>query len=251
MQRNTADLGCYIEYIRRDSPPFHNRVFDQGISHLRPMLKNDRTNRILLYPGSFNPPHIGHYALLQHVFESGKDIGILAAIILPLDDDSVVAKCRAIGQSLVFGKAQRIRLWQGNGPQDWYWVYDGSMKDWSQFRGRLTRAIVNDGFDIKFVVLTGPDYISRQASLPWDAWNCEEIIVSNVSRLADFATSSDTLWRLPDCEPWKKISWNGHEATQHATRIAGYLSGAIPPKILVALLEEGQQYLNFLEAQLH
>jgi len=107
---------------------------------------------------------------------------------------------------------------------------------------------VNDGFDIKFVVLTGPDYISRQASLPWNAWNCEEIIVSDISRWADFATSSDTLWRLRNCEPWKKISWNGDEATQHATRIAGYLSGAISPKFLAALSEEGQQNLNFLEA---
>lgn len=103
---------------------------------------------------------------------------------------------------------------------------------------------MNDGFDIKFVVLTGPDYISRQASLPWNAWNCEEIIVSDISRWADFATSSDTLWRLRNCEPWKKISWNGDEATQHATRIAGYLSGAISPKFLAALSEEEPTYFE-------
>jgi hypothetical protein len=144
MGSKTADFGRYIENCRYGDylPTFSgDQVFGRGLTHYRPRLETTQTNRILLYPGSFNPPHHGHLALLSHAFESSRDdINIIAAIILPLDDDCVEEKCRDAGEDVVLTKDQRVRLWRGeSGPNDWYWVYDRSMEEWDSFRNRLCR----------------------------------------------------------------------------------------------------------------
>jgi hypothetical protein len=64
-----------------------------------------------VYPRSFNPPHRGHFKLLRHGFEeAGRDINTIAAIVLPLDDESLVKKLRGQENALIFTKTERIRL---------------------------------------------------------------------------------------------------------------------------------------------
>lgn len=51
-----------------------DKIFDYGIAHHAPMLESNQINRILLYPGAFNPPHHGHKALppsfrMQHGYQ--------------------------------------------------------------------------------------------------------------------------------------------------------------------------------------
>jgi hypothetical protein len=198
-----------------------------------------------LYPGSFNPPHHGHLALLQHAYGSSQDdINIIAAIILPLDDDCIERKCRAAGEDLVLTKDQRVRLWRGEfGQSDWYWVYDRSRKDWDSFRNRLTDAITQDGFHLKFVLLCGPDYVRRTSPPPWNAWDCDEIIVSDVSRSADFTTLDGKLCRLQGCESWERVLYDKEEARRRAEEMASWLvSGMslLSPSRLKERLKEGK-----------
>jgi hypothetical protein len=230
MENRTADLGMYIENCHYgDSLPFFSRdqVFDRGLTHRPPRLESTRTNRILLYPGSFNPPHHSHLALLQHIYGSSQDdINVLAAIILPLGDDCIERKCRAAGEDLVLTKDQRVRLWRGEfGPNGWYWVYDRSREDWDSFRNRLADAITQDGFDLKFAVLCGPDYVKRTSPPPWKAWDCDEIIVSDVSRFANFTTldGTCTLCQLKDCEPWGCVAYDKEDASRRAKETASWL----------------------------
>ncbi|KAL5410246.1 hypothetical protein PMIN04_010705 [Paraphaeosphaeria minitans] len=172
MDFRTADLGGYIaschatQYQRFG---ITDRVFDQGMTNVRPRLRSDRTNRIILYPGSFNPPHRGHETLLRRAFEGSQDIDVIAAIVVLLDDNDVEAKCLHLGQRFTLAKEERVRLWRGYGPHDWRWVYDGSERDWHSFRLRLTDVITGDGFDLKFVVLAGLDYIKRDSTPPWNS----------------------------------------------------------------------------------
>jgi len=49
--------------------------------------------------------------------QSGRDMNIVAAIVLPLDDESLVEKLRREENASIFTEAERIRLWNGYVPK--------------------------------------------------------------------------------------------------------------------------------------
>jgi hypothetical protein len=64
-----------------------------------------------VYPGSFNPPYYRHFKLLRHRFgEAGRDMNTIIAIVLLLNNESLVKKLRGQENVLIFTKAERIRL---------------------------------------------------------------------------------------------------------------------------------------------
>ncbi|GJC90749.1 hypothetical protein ColLi_13587 [Colletotrichum liriopes] len=201
MTGQTADLGKYIAEHHIDCPRSttsigHCRIFGK---ENRPLLKRGQKNRVLLYPGCFNPPHLGHYNILRRAFEGSQDINVIAAIVLLLDDDSLEAKCEAKGQSLVLSRSERACLWRSDArvlPQ--WWIYDGSVRDWYWLREDLENAIAIDGFDFQFASVLGPDHISRFGSyLGWN-WSCHETITSDAGRRSDLVKADGSLYTLPD-----------------------------------------------------
>ena len=243
MDRKTADLGKYIEGCHYADVDLLRRcaVFDKGITHRRPRLEQNRVNRILLYPGCFNPPHQGHQALLHYAFTNCQDMHVIAAIVLPLDDDDVDAKCRRAGSNLVLTKDERVRLLRGHGRHDWRWVYDRDIQEWFSFRRRLTEAIRRDGFNLEFAVLAGPDHIKRDSELPWNPWDCEEIITSDVGRASDFSFGNSLL-QLRDCEPWEHAAWYDEALAHYVETTAAFILGGlslIAPKVLKIEIEKG------------
>lgn len=69
----------------------------------------------------------------------------------------------------------------------------------------LPDAITRDGLDLKFVILMGPDHVRRNWTPPWKAWDCEEIVVSDLAKSAGFTTLEGALLQLKDCESWKRV----------------------------------------------
>ena len=64
-------------------------VFDPACSECRPTLRKDRHNKVLLYLGSFHPPHKGHMAVLQSAFfECRERENIVAAFVVVRGDSS-------------------------------------------------------------------------------------------------------------------------------------------------------------------
>ena len=209
MNIETTGLEEYITKALSEidhEPRFSERLFDYGITHRPPLLFKGRRNRILLYPGSFNPPHLGHMDLLLDGFARGEDLlNVIAAFIMPLDDNSLRFKLRGQPGTRIFSKAERVRLWQGHVPSDWCWVYPYSVDKWSAFKRHLTAIAEKDGFEIVFTQLCGSDCFHQQFEPPLKLGFCNELIVSGVNRDAGFYRHADQLTSLPGYQPWKKI----------------------------------------------
>lgn len=155
-------LAAYVEAIHfrgEDVSKAPNRPFKGDVSKTSPLLLRRGVNRILIFPGSFNPPHRGHLELLRHAFENARDdLGIVAAIIIMTDDCRLQDKLSEEESAFILSKEQRANLWRfGDTTPDWAWVYDRSEANWANFRSELARNVRKDGVDLKFILLTGPD----------------------------------------------------------------------------------------------
>lgn len=235
-------LECYQG--RTSSGYLLELVFDRGITHYPPSLRSDRTNRILIYPGCFNPPHHGHLELLRHGFaKSGYNI--VAAIVIPLDDNKLVSKSRAAGEDMILSKEQRVQLWrQKYYPNDWFWVYDRTEQEWEESGRLLTHRITGDGFDIEFVLLCGPDYVRLHELPPPMSWCCKDIITSDISRRADFVSWMG-LRSLINCGPWKKIAPRKDIIWEDALEKTAWLCSGISllyvqPQTIQSMFDEGK-----------
>jgi hypothetical protein len=74
----TTETSCLTTYIasihyRDDFLSRRGKIFDYEITHDSPTLRPGRINRILMYPGPFNPPHRGLFELLR-----GRGVNIIA-----------------------------------------------------------------------------------------------------------------------------------------------------------------------------
>ncbi|KAK3297630.1 uncharacterized protein B0H64DRAFT_441077 [Chaetomium fimeti] len=238
MTATTADLGAYISRIHNHGggdDDTTTTIFGTSPAHRRPQLRRHRPNRVLLYPGCFNPPHVAHSALLRRAFESTPDLGVVAAVVLPLDDDRLEEKRqdrrarkqqqqqqrervrarrakvkKASGGEV--GEAGETGEGEGEGADEaemdgllltreqrvalWRGWGGWCEEEWHEFRERLVDAVRRDGFELEFVCLVGADYVGRRG-VPWGSWDCEKLVVGDAGRAVDFvATDGDGRSRL-------------------------------------------------------
>ena len=225
------------------SPP-DDRIFDS--LHSAPKLLKSRTNRILLYCGSFNPPHRGHLHLLKHAFMRGTPLmNVIAAIILPRSDESVAQKVNKEDGRFMLGIDERRLLWE----QDvcfppWAWVYNRTSThtpSFTIFLQRLTNVAKKDGFRIEFVPLYGAGF--GEPSNPPDAlYGCEAMILCDAARPADFQRSSGRLRDFDGCTRWKGYPINEDLLRQLAqAKAERALQGmeTICPQEVCSMLEDG------------
>ncbi|KAI2616014.1 hypothetical protein GGR54DRAFT_246208 [Hypoxylon sp. NC1633] len=86
---------------------------ESGIISGQPILKKDRTDRILVYNGCFNPPHHGHLAHLTHALQHcGADLGVIGAVVLVANDTYLLFKFGRRPGITRLSEAQRILLWR-------------------------------------------------------------------------------------------------------------------------------------------
>ncbi|KAM0438747.1 hypothetical protein ACHAPT_001505 [Fusarium lateritium] len=205
-------LGDYAERVHfngQDASKSSNRSFNNGSAKSPPILRPRGVNRILLYPGSFNPPHQGHLDLLRYVFENaGEDLHIVGAIVIMTDETRLEDKLSNEENPLILTREERVRLWRGNGiPVDWVWIYDRSEASWAEFRPQLAREFSKDHIEVKFILLGGPDAISAEGTYNPEYWNCPDSITSDVSRPVDFRYPN-TLRQLAGCSMWEKPTYD-------------------------------------------
>ncbi|KAI0174307.1 hypothetical protein BJ166DRAFT_511745 [Pestalotiopsis sp. NC0098] len=236
----TAPLESYINQAWKGSHPIKPFGERTSADAPTPTLRRGCKNRIIYYVGSFNPPHLGHLALVDHVFsntkaplrhpgsaeESDDSLNAVALVVIPHGEYWIARKShraarereqakypRGRGKGKGKGKSakkpfwstdgdddddeelhldleQRLQLVRGGVPEDLVqsgvWVFPADAGQWYQgVQPRLRDACRDDGFEVEFVELLGPDYVKRE----WPQCSgMHGVVTSNVCRAADFVT---------------------------------------------------------------
>ena len=238
-----SPLAIYIDQITSHvpmSPSQHPKVTvypgtsspqsSEIFSSLRstPTLDKARTNRIIIYPGSFNPPHRGHLHLLKHVFMRGAhDLNIIAAIILPRSDESVPAKVKREGGSFMFGRYERSLLWTNDLCfPPWAYVSGDSGASFTAFLQQLSQVTAKDGYSLEYVPLYGPQ-IGSPSSPPDPVFGCNMIIMSDAARAAKFQRCSGRLRDFSGCTKWRRVRVDEEKIRRLARAKANYALQAV------------------------
>ncbi|KAK7981278.1 oxidoreductase [Apiospora arundinis] len=211
----TARLGDYIRKAYTKDPsikPFPD--VGRECAPPLPTLRRDRKNRIIYYIGTFNPPHQGHIALLDHVYRHSRDpdgFNAVAVIVMAHGESWVRRKVRDDAKPLQLTFDQRRRLLEDgldnnaqttDNMRSWLWVMPRDVNGWWAFQSKLAAACTKDGFALEFHELLGPDYVKASGPQCY-AWN--GVVTSNICRPADFdAGGGDPLIQLAEFQPWEQ-----------------------------------------------
>jgi hypothetical protein len=178
-----------------------------GDLQVQPYLRKTKTNYIAVVPGAFNPPHIGHLETIRHTFlASGQDYSFVATIVILKTDSYLVEKNQGSGRRLHLTQEQRSILWRRHtGFPAWAAVYkEKTLEDFNEFKSRLTTATAKDGFEVKFVQVSGPDgFGPNQSPVPGGGF-CDTVVISDAARDAWWFFSTRPLG-LEGFSAWVKI----------------------------------------------
>ncbi|KAF1918233.1 hypothetical protein BDU57DRAFT_514896 [Ampelomyces quisqualis] len=173
----------------------------------RPELVSNKVCHILTYRGSFNPPHQGHKDVLCHgFFRGGLDLNIVAAFVYFLNDETVDRKYNYSPVDVVFRRAERIKLFNGGDiTGGWHYCYPGSIDYQYDFQNQVRAQAAEDGFQIEFLILCGPDLIREGARA--DPGNRLVVGTGDPERTFFRAQTETGLRRLQGYGSWEMKSW--------------------------------------------
>lgn len=208
----TASLASYVHEIQKRHPGRNRKNKPIGWAACQPTLIKGQTNRIMVYRGSFNPPHVGHMNLLTYAFDHGGQ-DIRAAIILTSSDESLETKFREFDGTMRLSKKDRQKLWKNDDRLPlWAWVWEDSSDEWKELRRRLKQKARSAGYQIEYLILYGPDGLNLFEDVSdvgrdarFHTSDINQILVCDVSREAGLPDQSEELRTLCGFGPWRKL----------------------------------------------
>jgi hypothetical protein len=144
-------------------------------------LHANRSNRILLFLGSFFPPHLGHLELVTHIFLR-TDPSTIAALIFPTGSGQCTKQNATVkGRTVLLDQDERFKLLQDEVLSRFSRIYNGDWDLLHNFRSTLIRQARMGGYELAFTVVSGSDY-----------WNADSDAISSVFHAGGFITSNIT-----------------------------------------------------------
>ncbi|KAF7880275.1 uncharacterized protein EAF01_012036 [Botrytis porri] len=182
-----------------------------------PILKSNARNNILLYPGSFNPPHQGHLATIRYFSERREQLGI-TTMFLFVDPGSIVKGRKKKWGDIVlpqnfryeiFYKVPEISQLVASG---WLQLLVGDMDNHIKVLRATTDLISESGYAVKLVGLLGGDKLTVESAPHVHPGNLQEwgpvdeFLIINARRPVDFFDpKTEKIPRdLPGCTKWER-----------------------------------------------
>jgi len=216
-------MATFSQYLHSVYPDDSRKARLRSGSDKRgiPLLSKDRVNRVLVYPGSFNPPHVGHLSVLRHAFESSPDLNIVAGIVLPQPAEHIEKKNDQSDRCLMLSTEQRLELWKRDARfPAWAFVLDCDYA--VPLLKKIANAAKKDGYEIVYIRLCGPDRLNFSSPIRHVDGNFyTEYLVSDATRSATFLGLDGVPKRLKGYTTWQRLELDlqpGAEQLQHTTR---------------------------------
>ncbi|KAL7782542.1 CDP-diacylglycerol--serine O-phosphatidyltransferase [Trichoderma afarasin] len=145
-------------------------------------LKKDAENLILVYGGSFNPPHRGHLDVLLSALHPV--VNAAAVVVLPSENFHLRHKLATSHPEFFLSRRQRADLWASipTVPKNKVWVWSETWYPFLPFTEAVRRLGEADGYDIVFAHLIGPDNLNKVDALNNLPYRLPRILVTNKAR---------------------------------------------------------------------
>lgn len=180
-----------------------------SIEHLEVTLQHDRENLILVYGGSFNPPHSGHIDVLHSGLRP--EVGAQAIIILPCEDYLLRNKMVNDRSNFFLHMQRRAEIWSAipSIPKDRILVWNNNYFAFKAMVEALIRLTEVDGFKVAFSHMIGPDNLRLHDPLMVLPYIYPRILVTNKARHLQTHF-------MPDGTP---VMWDGFGEWSHLRHI--------------------------------
>ncbi len=149
-----------------------------------PQVIRDAVNHIVVYRGAFNPPHVGHLGLLQHVLlYHGNGLNIVAAMVYPKNDAYIQYKNERAREKFEITQEDRCVLWEDdhkfpNRAFTWK-LCDGQAQ---VFARKLIEVAGKTGIRIKFIWLLGAELMPTRGGFSDWGGLCQDAVLSDFGR---------------------------------------------------------------------
>ncbi|KAF2720989.1 hypothetical protein K431DRAFT_294682 [Polychaeton citri CBS 116435] len=204
-------LKNYLQMAYREARLTSKADLDT-FQHLEGTLRRDHENLILVYGGSFNPPHRGHLDVLLSGLRP--EVTAVAIVVLPSEDFHLRHKVANSHPDFFLRMERRADLWSAipSVPEVKVWIWTSTWYPFKTFNEALIRLTKEDGFKLAFAHMIGPDNVDLRNPLANYPYELPTMLITNKARhvAAHFR---------PDGKP---AIWNGFGEWSRCSRNAGY-----------------------------
>lgn len=154
----------------------------ETIAMLDCSLKADQENLILVYGGSFNPPHRGHVDVLLAGLRP--EVDALAIVVLPCEDYLLRSKMSNAHSEFFLHMQRRSEIWSAlpSIPKDRVWVWSSTYFPFILMTEALLRLTKADGYRVAYSQMIGPDNLRLNSPLAVLPYVFPRIFVTNRAR---------------------------------------------------------------------